>query len=355
MKKYLIITLATLAVIVTGIIFSACERRPLEDEYFETALIPVRIDWRRSGIAVTQPDGNGLVHRVSVRFFPLDGSPAFDRYLETNVIEGEIAVPIGQYRIVIFNESVDDTYWDDVIQFSDINDFDRFAANIVPDDVANYPLYTPLTNEQFIVEPFRLASWSLDYFEVTKELVASTRKPASRGTPPSSGSSLSDRYALLDVEMRPLTYNVNVSAHVKNLCSTQLIQTAMRGFSSKVYMASAVTEQTPSTHIFKLNGRTWDDPANPVDGTTRKSFLSFGRLPQAANYWINLDVLFVTGELYAPATPFLYDVTPQVDASGISVGIDVNIDIDIKLNIDLPYVEGGIHVGEWDDENITLQ
>ena len=351
MKKYLIITFAMLTVTVTGIIFSACERRPLEDEYFETALIPVRIDWRRSGIAVTQPDGNGLVHRVSIRFFPKDGSPAFDRYLETNVIEGEINVPPGRYSVVIFNEAVSDIYWEDVIFFTDVNDYDRFAANIVP-DAATYPFYTSLYGERFVVEPFRLASWSLGDFEVTRDMIKSTRYTGTR-----SGGSVSsnDRYALLDVEMRPLTYNVNVVAHVENLCSAQLIQTAMRGFSSKVYMASALTEQVPVTHIFSLNGRTWDDPANPIDGTTRKSFLSFGRLPQTSQYFLNMDVLFVTGELYTPPTPFLFNVTDQIESSGVSVGIDVNINIDMAIDIALPYVEGGIYVGDWDDENIILQ
>jgi len=332
-------------------IFMACERRPLENEYFETARIPVKIDWSKSGIAVTSPDGNGLVHRVSIRFFPKDGSPIFDRYLETNVIEGNIDVPIGKYSIVIFNESVHDIYWEDAIYFTNVDDYDNFAANVVQDNAVNYPLYTSLYNERLVVEPYKLASWSLDDFEVTQEMVTRTRAAGSRGVPTRADNS----DALMDVKMRPLTYNVNVIAKVQNLCSAQLIQTAMRGFSTKVYMASALTEQEPATHIFSLNGRIWDDPANPIHGTTRKSFLSFGCLPSTAQYWLNLDVLFVTGELYVPAQPFLYDVTNQVEASSGIMGVNVNINIDINIDIALPYVEGGIHVGEWDDENIILQ
>ena len=335
-----------------SLIIISCDRRPLEDEFAETALIPVKIDWSKSGIAVTQPDGNGLVHRVSLRFFPTNGAHPFDRYLETNVIEGEIEIPVGKYNVVVFNESVHDVYWEDAIYFSDVENYNTFAANIVPTDAANYPLYTPLYGEQFIVEPYRLASWNLDNFEITREMITYSR---SRNRSSSARAEGCDK--LTCIVMRPLTYNVNVVAKVENLCSAQQIQTAMRGFSSKVYMASAQTEQTPVTYIFNLNGRTWDNPANPVHGTTRKSFLSFGRLPQPSQYWINLDMLFTTGELYSPEQPLLYNVSEQVNNSGDAVGIDVNINIniDINLNISLPYVEGGIHVGEWDDEEIILQ
>ena len=334
-------------------LFTACERRPLEDDFAEMALIPVKIDWSKSGIDVTSPDGNGLVHRVSLRFFPTDGSPAFDRYLETNVIEGVIEVPIGKYNVVVFNESVNDVYWEDAIYFTDVNNYNSFAANIVTDSPANYPLYTPIPGETLIVEPYKLASWNLDNFEVTREMVTYSR---SRNR---SNMTLRDvgGEELTKVVMRPLTYNVTVAARVENLCSAQQIQTAMRGFSSKVYMASARTEQTPVTHIFNLNGRVWDDPANPIHGTTRKTFLSFGRLPQAAQYWVNLDILFVTGEFFVPPRPLLFNVSEQVGESEVSVGIDVNIniDIDIAIDIQLPYVEGGIHVGEWDDEEVILQ
>ena len=338
---------------VTAQLFTACDRRPLEDEFAEMALIPVRIDWSKSGIAVTSPGGNDLVHRVSLRFFPVDGSPVFDRYLETNVIEGTIEVPIGKYNVVVFNESVHDVYWGDAIYFTDINDYNNFAANIVPDNAANYPLYTPVYSERFIVEPYKLASWNLDNFEVTKEMVTYSRTATNRN----SLSRAEGCDKLTCIVMRPLTYNVTVVAKVENLSSAQQIQAAMRGFSSKVYMASARTEQNPVTHIFNLNGRVWDDPANPIHGTTRKTFLSFGRLPQPFEYWVNLDVLFVTGELFVPPQPLLFNVTEQVGESEVSVGIDVNIniDIDINLNISLPYVEGGIHVGEWDDEVIILQ
>ncbi|MDR2911014.1 MAG: DUF5119 domain-containing protein [Bacteroidales bacterium] len=353
----------------------SCERRPLEEEDFRiTALIPVRIDWSQSNIPVTEadPTGGAHVHRVSLRFYPEDGSPVFENHLESNIFQGQLELPVGRYKVIVMNESVSDiSYWEDAITFSDANDYDRFAATINPLSAAErterFPFYRPAVGENIIVEPLRLASWNLDDFEVTEDMVAVSRNYRA-ATLTSTEEMLG---ALTHIVMRNLTYNVNVTAHVKNLTSVQAMHTAVSGLASKVYMASARTEQQPSTYLFLLNGRTWD--ANQTDGTTRKSFLSFGRLPQEAatgTYRIALDILLVTGELYTTSGPMLFDVTKQVKASS---GTDINLHIpeesespdepgypnepgypDNPGSIELPWIESGIRVGDWDDEEINL-
>lgn len=335
--------LVVLFIAVVATQFTSCERRPLEEEFYETALIPVKIDWSKSGIPVTEPDGSGYVHRVSIRFFPKDGSPAFDRYLESNVIEGRIEVPIGEYSVVIFNESVRDMYWDDAIMFSDIDDYSNFSATIKYDNLENYPFYNPVLGEKVIVEPFLLSSWSLETFNVTEEMVLITRDVTSTQKSTEADEMIN---ALSNVVMRHLTHNVTVTAKVKNLVSAQLIQGALRSFAGKVYLASAQTEEVPVTYVFKLNSRRWDDAAK-INGTVSKSFLSFGRFPQNEQYWLNMDVIFVTGERYNQ--PLLFDVTSKV-----TVQPRENINIAIDVNCELPFVEGGVDVGEWDDEEIII-
>ncbi len=339
MRKTTIFPLFVIAIVIQ--LFTACERRPLEDDFGVTALIPVKIDWSQSNIPVTEVRGGGMVHRVSVRFFPKDGSAAFDRYLELNVIEGEIEVPVGEYSVVVFNESVYDIYWEDAIVFSNVDSYADFAATVVSDDAARYPFYRPMAGEELIVEPFRLASWSLDEFSVTKEMVERTRsttRAASRADDPEN--------ALTKVVMRALTRNVKITAHVENLSSAQLIQGAMRGFARKIHMASAETTQTPATRILKLNSRVWD-AGSKTNGTVSRSFLSFGRLPQAGEYRLNIDAVFIDGTIYDE--PLLFDVTDSV----VSFPADaINLDIDIDLQ--LPLVTEGVFVGEWDDEIIKL-
>ncbi len=323
--------------------FTACERRPLENEFAETALIPVKIDWSGSNIPVTDPDGNGYVHRVSVRFFPKNGAPAFDRYLETNVIEGKIDVPVGEYSVVVFNESVHDIYWEDAVYFTDVDDYANFAACKKSDDPLNYEFYTPQPGEELIVEPLRLASWSLDDFVVTNEMITRTRS-ISRAPLPADAM----ENALTHVVMRPLTYTVKVTAWAENLCSAQVIQGAMRGFAKKVYMGSGRTEQAPATHVFKLNSRRWDD-GDQKHGTVTKSFLSFGKVPQTAQYSLNMDVVYVTGEV--SDQPHLFDVTDQVNSPSPTSDADISVAVDLHL----PLKEGGINVGDWEDEVITIK
>ncbi len=334
--------------LLTAQLFTDC-RRPLEDEYHETALISVRIDWSQSNIPVSDddPSGGEWVHRATLRFYPADGSPVFERYLEGNIFEGTIEVPVGYYKVIVMNESIEDVrYWEDFITFSGVDSFDDFAATVNPmpeaGRLSRFPFYKPSVDERIIVEPLRLASWSLDGFEVTMDMVAASRGYGSAA----KAATLEMLAALNNIAMRALTCNINVEAHVRNLVSVQALHTAAQGFADKVYMASALTVQEPATYPFLLNGRTWDE--NKMDGTTRRTFLSFGRLPQESEYTISLDVLFVNGELYTAGEPMSFDVTDQVMSS---TGSDINI---VIPDMNLPYVEGGISVDGWDDEEITL-
>ncbi len=338
MKKALVLLMLASA---TVLLLTGCQRRPLEDDFGITALIPVKIDWSQSNIPVTEARGNGEVHRVSLRFFPTDGSPAFDRYLEVSVIEGEIEVPIGEYSVVVFNESIYDIYWDGTVTFSDVNSYEDFAATIELDNEEKYPFYHKPVGEELILEPFKMASWSIDYFEVTKDMVSRSRsrtKSSSRADDPET--------ALTKIVMRPLTHNVNVIAHVKNLSSAQLIQGAMRGMARKIYMASANTAYMPATHVFKLNSRVWD-AGSKTDGTVSKRFLSFGRLPGDEEYVINIDAVFIDGTVHDEE--LIYDVTDQVKSSP-----DGTIDIDIDIDMQFPLITEGIYVGDWDDETIRI-
>lgn len=333
-----------LFLIVVTLIFASCERRLLEEEFYETALLPVKIDWSKSGIPVIDSTGNDLVHRVSLRFFPHDGSKPFEKYLEGNIMNGKVELPIGEYSVIVFNESVHDVYLEDAFRFTDIDNYSKFAATIIETNRDNYPYYTPVAGEKLVVEPYFLSSWSLDTLIVTKEMVQISRFNSRTTSTKVEAEKMLQ--ALSNIKMRHLTYHVNVTAHVQNLVSSQLRQGALRGFAGKVYMASANTEEIPVTYIFKMNNVVWYDNRK-IDGTISKSFLSFGRLPQNEKYWFNMDILLVTGEKYDQ--PLLFDITEKI--------VDhpkVNINIDLEINFSLPYVEGGVNVGGWDDESIII-
>ena len=340
------------------LLYSACERRPLdEDELPRAASINVKIDWSKSGLnPLATYSGDDGVHRVSLRFFPKDGKPAFDLYLEDNVSEGKILVDVGEYSVVVFNESVSDiNYWADAITFSDVNSYSAFAANIVPLSDAQrqqrFPHYKPAADEKFIAEPLRLASWSLDNFKVTEGMVL-----ASYGQQPVSFLPTEEREMLAALEkivMRALTHQINLTARVENLVSMSAGYAAMQGLASKVYMASGLTVQAPATYMFMFTGRQYN--ADSKNGTTGNSFLSFGRVPASSSYreayFISADILLVNGEMYKPDKPLLFDVTGQMKSNS-----NTNINISLNIEFKLPLVEGNISVDDWgDDEVFTLE
>lgn len=298
-----------------------------------TATIPVSVDWTRSGIAVTQddPTGGELVHRVALMFYPRDGSPMFTQYMEGDIFQKEIRLGVGTYDIVVMNESVDDlNHWGGTITFSDADSFADFAATIDPmsdvDRQVIFPGYAG--SEDIVTVPLALASGVIEGFVVTEEMAQTTRA----ATP-------------LNVVMRPLTHEITVSLRVKNLTSAQPVHTAVKGFTDKVMMASAEPVQSPATHLVLLNKRTLD--ANGRDGVASRTFLSFGREPQPSSYGVEMAITLASGKPYEPDTPLVFDVTEQVMAGG-------EIDIAIPGEIELPVIEGGISIDEWDDDIIQL-
>ena len=338
---------------IIGLSSGACKRRPLEDlELPPAALIPVKIDWSLSGFNFSSRFGPS-VHRVSLRFFPKDGYlPVFDVYLEGNLTEGRIRVPIGRYSVIVFNETLEDEgFWEGRINFTNIDSFHDFAANAVTFSrnalTEQFPFYSPQPGEWLITEPLHLVSWSIEHFEVTEKMVPVSfgEKPESFMTEEEYGMFLS----LTKVVMRPLTRPVNVTARIGNLVSSHVNYLAMQGFAGKVFMASGLTTLSSSTFLFRLGRRHYD--ANGKDGTAGAAFYCFGRTSAFPElYTITADVVFVTGELYKPSPPLLFDVTGQVKAND-----DDKFAIELTIGYDLPYMEGGIAVDNWDDDVYTLQ
>lgn len=315
---------------------TACERRSLYDDCPGDIPIPVKVDWSISGITPNSGGAADFVHRVSIRFFPQDGSAPFDRYLEGNVFEGEVYVPEGSYSVVAYNEAVDDVYWNDAIRFDNTDDYNLFSANIIEMSPLPYDFYTPQAGETFAAEPFKLASWSLDNFVVTPYKKNCNECSADTNT------------ALTRVKLRRLITPVHIVAEVANLKSAMRMEAALTGMVRNVYMASGVTTASPTTHLFVFRSPVWNDETK-THGWVERRLLTFGRMQQPSAYSLNLGVIFVTGERYTPDTPLLYDVTAQVESS------QPQDDIEIRVNLSLPEVDSDIGVGDWDDEEHIIQ
>ncbi|MGL5786754.1 MAG: DUF5119 domain-containing protein [Bacteroidales bacterium] len=328
----------------------SCERQTLYDACkHKTALIPVKINWIYSGINPNGDSEDDLVHKVSFRFFPVDGGEPFELYLEGNVNEGYLEVPIGEYDLLIMNESVMEQYWKDYVKFSDINSFGKISAEILPFDPSLFEYYKPLPEEQFTKDIPKMAACSVRDYQISFETVTETR-----GT---------DRELLrnhtLYVDMQRITHDCKVIANVKNLKYAQLIRGANRKLANKIYLGSRIPHYSPATHLFVFNGR---KPVNgsQTDGTTERTFRTFGILPQTVVYSLGVDIILTDGCRFMSdgGSPFEYDVTHYLyDYFNKTPDDRVLKDyIEIPLTLSLPQVDGGIDVGDWgDDDDIIIK
>lgn len=328
-----------ITVIAVLIVLISCQRKPLEEEYYTTALIPVKVLWEHSGMQPTKSEAGDFVSRVSFRFFPKDGSAPFERYLETNVREGAIEVPVGKYALLVMNESVSDPFWSDYLSFSDIDDFSKISATLNVDDPSKYDFYKPKIGEAFAVEAPKLASWSIDDFEVTSEMAQASRSD--------NGTTI----LALEADLQQLTYSYSVVATIENLQSVMTMYGAMQGFANRVFLSTRKTGRSPATTFFRFNGRKFKSSPEQTDGVTKYVLSTFGRLPIGEQYNLLVDIVFVNGSRYTPNSPndLLFNVTDVVTNS-----IELNIEIPIALK--LPKVDGDVGVGDWkDDETIIIK
>ena len=325
-----------------AVVSNACERRKLEDDYMESALIPVCIDWSLSGLAVEE------MHRASVWLFPHDGKTPLEYRLETNLIYREIAVPIGVYSALVFNETIEKGDWNNII-FTGTNSYETFAAEAIPESVRGF--YTRSEDLPLIGNPDGIAAWSLDRFEVTPEMVTRTR-------------SLSRNKSALENEVPDLTLvkplprfeRVVITAYVTNLASSMQATGTIDGMISGVYMVSGEKISKPAAHAFILNGRVYD--ANGDDGTTTRTFNILGRLKSAKNN-LNIDFLLTNGTLH-PRQEF--DVTDLIvtKMDGIVLTHIIDLGYDNSKGdhpIKLPKVDmnAGVEVGEWEEVIIPIK
>ncbi|MFR9602914.1 MAG: DUF5119 domain-containing protein [Rikenellaceae bacterium] len=319
------------------VVGGGCKRRPMVDEVCgsassTTALIPVNIDWSVSGIDPTEgDDGTDYVHRVSLRFFPLDGSAPFDRYLEEDIYSGSIELPEGEYSVVVFNESIYDAYWSDVFEFLNVDDYDEFMAELVDED------------ETYSTEAYKLASWSLDYYEVTEQMISQTRSTTSR-------SSLSDYDSqmlsvLEGVVLQPLTCYVNVIANIQNLSSAQSVSCDVSGFSDRVYMASGESHTNQTTHSLSLTSREYTDDENTHGAISNKRLILTKSTHEEAEFKLKFNVLLNDGTQHSPTEPLEFDVAHQVTRYATD-------DYDLSADFELPEVSSGIDIEGWEDEEV---
>jgi hypothetical protein len=358
-KILFIIASLILGAVIVGSM-SGCVRRSMEGDFIpETALIPVHIDWSKSGVKVEE------MHRASVLLYPEDGSTLLDYKLEGNLTDKEIQVPIGVYSVIVFNETTDPTDWKS-IDFTDKDSYQKFAAVALP--VTSRGFYSRADDLPLIDNPEPLAAWSLDKCEVTKEVLLRSRSRSRSSRADSRAEEVLDEQiaGLSNIVPTPRIETMTITARVENLSSAMQATGVLNGMSSGVYMASGEKMTTTGAHTFILNGREYDDTdddGESDDGTTTKTFNIFGRQPADAHVDLYLDFLLTDGTLFPRQS---FDVTNMIErdteaipvSNSILVGMedrDPDSDDHEIILPDLDVKAGSVTVGEWEDVIVPMK
>ncbi len=336
------------------VISLGCTRRPLSykgcpnNRSTEVATIAVSVDWTISGFDTSDlsRSDEDFIHRVSFRFFPLDGSPPFERYIEDDVEVGEIVVPAGIYSVVVYNESINDSYWHGSINFVDCDSFERFAAEIDTEEQDSFGFYTPTEGENLAAEPFKLASAAIEHFEVSKAMC---------GSDPSAWSAYDKEQAaqLSPVVPRPLTCYTTIEVATERLSSASSIRASLSGLAHRVFMASGESDTETTTHINELTQVKWHDPNEQLHGTISERFLTFTTPTSSTTHTLTLDVILVDGTRHYPTEEMIYDVTDQITQSALGIATRyAEQDLRASVALSLPEVAGDVEVNDWGDDNV---
>ena len=335
-----IVKISMTAALIAAMVLNACERRILEDDYMEYALIPVIIDWSISGVSVEE------MHRASVWMFPHDGGAPQQYRLENDLTYREIRVPVGVYSVLVFNETTDDSDWNNIV-FKGTKRYETFAAMNIPQDEIGF--YTRSEDLPLIGNPEALAAWSLDYFEVTEEMVVKTRALSKN-----SAALLEEVPDLTVVKPLPRFERVVINAYVTNLASSKQVTGTIDGMYSGVYMVSGERIKDPAVQAFVLNSRAY----NGYDGTTTRTFNIFGKAPETGHNLV-LDFLLTNNELHPreefDLTNLIFTETVEhVLTHVVNVGFgNINGDHEIILpegDMDA----SNISVEDWEEVTIPL-
>lgn len=354
----------------------SCERRHLVEGYQTTALIPINIDWSDAKLD-PDDDPDDDVYSASAWFFPDDTSQTVIQKRLTDASGGTVELPVGTYSVLIFNNTVSDF---SNIQFRGTDSFDTFEAYSGADTKSVF--YSKSDATEVTSKPEILASWSITDFEVTEEMVttsrtidlstlvtatASTSTDITASTSTKTSTTLSTKAAatrtteenlatLTSVKPQLVVDTASVVVHVQGLNNASSASGTHTGLASSVFMASGTTSDDQITHSFTLSDRSYYDGSSS-DGTVSASYRSFGRHSDRDDLSHSMSIDFTLNDDSSHPTQE-FDITDQVHSTDDRLGLLTTVglsDSDTDHTIVLPDVDtdsDGFSIGldDWDTE-----
>lgn len=342
--KYSLLALACMSVLYS------CYRRPLDEECIQYAKIPIGSVWTKADI---DPQN------VTVLFYNRgDGKLALEHRFENRdkVIQSYVNVPVGQYKVVLFNEIRGQ------INGIGIKGYENLAtleAYLLPDPNPR----TRVAGDTYVRQPEVLASVIVDDFEVTQEMAVYTN--SSGPVNPALEASVN---ALVGLLPERKVHEFNITVHVKGLNNARMPALVdLRGVAESYSFDADRNTLVPATEQFTMNGRTYDH-GSAKNGTISTKVYTLGLLgerpedidPQRDSP-VLLDFLFVLVDAERTLVNQVVDVTDLIEFLPEGHGA-ATLELYLELPEALPDVEpeGGGGSGfdteliDWDEIDVPL-
>lgn len=333
--------------ILTLLIFTGCERRPLEDDFIEEAQIMVEINWQESRMEPGE---------ASVLFYPQDGGGMRTLYIYGN--RGTINLKVGKYSVVTFNNKFDDF---DAIAFRGTDKYETLQAYLKPSNIADY---APASGEKVVDNPDMLVSDSQDEFVVTQAMADRTHEEMVQ----QQNSGTKTPYATtpdITLNMKAVTIQANLTVHIRNL---YLIRKGtqngiIKGFSEGISLSTRKPISTTVTQFMELpEAKYYED--NYKDGIMRGTITVFGECSVAEGA-PKQKVYFMLRSMLRdePSTFFKHEVeiTKQIEYHtdvGLQISMIIGADAEkenppiVVPPVDLGDANSGFNpnVDDWEEE-----
>lgn len=323
-----------LTVIIT-LLLSGCERRPLEDENYSSAKIPVRIDWSKAGI---NPQN------VTMLFYDenMNNKLAHEHQFENNAkpIQSYAYVAPGTYTVVVFNELRDQ------IKNVGVRGHDKLSTLEFYIKENPAPL-RKRENNYYILEPEDVAVFVLRGFKVTPEMVYYSHYQSSTRVDQEMKTKLESLMGLQPVNK---ISEVNITLNVEGLNNARMPALVDLKNISEGYLVNADKNTSKAAvYQFSMNNRKYNEGSstNGTISTGTTPIRTFGlknnretTADQPNDKPVLLDILFMLVDADKTIINRILDVTNHIEISGnVSGTLTLNI---FNLTLDpLPVVHSG--------------
>lgn len=335
-----ILTILSLCAALVLSITSCDNRREVFSERMVYGKVNIDLDWQ---MVKSQPNGGTVV------FFP-DTTSGEHFTTNTKIIvmmngtHEEIMVPYMNYKVITFNETYDDF---DYIKFRSVDSPEEFEA--FTEAIQVNTKYTKSEEDVITSSPDPLYVETVDTVSVV------------------SNPEYDTEYSLyLTPERVSPLISVRIYIHGMDNMAREGSAASISGLSEGINMSTKSSTDTPVTHLFSIDNRTFFTDSYQEGYTSGQLYIFGVPAVEPAEGERNILTIYIrlrNGEDYPPIE---YDITDKLlslrDHDG-TANISLNLDIGLGLTHDdpaitLPYVEDSQepgagfdpHVDDWGDE-----